>query len=56
MLFGVLKGKERDDKDGDEYAFRCGDEDDDVVSMVSSCMEERSFDRTSTAVDNKGPA
>ena len=56
MLFEVLKGKETDDKDGNKYNFGCGDEDDSVLSIVSSCMGDCSFDRTSTAVDNKGPA
>ena len=49
-MFEVLNGKETDDKDGDEYDFGCGDEDDDAVSVVSSCMGDRSFDRTSTAI------
>ena len=52
----LLNGKKTDDKDGDEYDFGCGDEDDDAVSVVSSCMGDRSFDRTSTATDNDGPA
>ena len=36
MLFEVLNGKETDNKDGNEYEFGCGDEDDDVVSVVST--------------------
>ena len=54
MLFEVLNGKEIDDKYGDEYDFGCGDEDNDVVSVVSSFMGDRSFDRTSTSTDNEG--
>ena len=53
MLFEVLNGKEIDDKYGDEYDFGCGDEDNDVVSVVSSFMGDRSFDRTSMATDNE---
>ena len=55
MPFEVLKGKYTDDKDGNEYNFGCCDEDDDIVFIVSSCMREHSFDRTSTVVDNDRP-
>ena len=56
MLFDVLKGKDTDAKDGDEYEFGGGDEDGNEVYIVSSCMGERSFERTSTAIDDNGPA
>ena len=56
MLFEVLKGKDIDDKDGDEYNFGGAGEDNDEVSIVSTCMGDCSCARTSTAVDNNEPA
>lgn len=51
----MLKEDATDDMEG-EYDFGCGDEDDDAASVVSSCMGDRSFDRTGTDTDNEGPA